>query len=543
MAKQPKFIFITGGVLSGVGKGITAAALGTVLKSRGFKINIQKLDPYLNVDAGTLNPGEHGEVFVTDDGAETDLDIGHYERFLDRNLDSKSSLMAGYIFNKVLSQEREGKYLGKTIQIIPHIVNEIQEHVIIAAKGFDIHIAEVGGTVGDYEGLHFMEALRQMRRIVGHDNVLYAHVPFLPYLETSGEVKTKPAQNSVRDLRELGISPDLIFPRSDHRIDEALIQKLSLYCDVEPEAIIPMVTAKTIYEVPLVLEKYKVADLVLEKFGLKSKKPDLKEWSSLYETITKTKPKVRIGLVAKYLANKDTYLSVNEALSSAGWSNGVDVEIIWIDAEAVEKDKSDSLLENIDGFVVPGGFGDRGTEGKIKAAKYAREKLIPYLGLCLGMQTGTVEFARNVCNMNNANSTEFNEETPYPVIYIMPDQKNIKNKGGTMRLGAYPCVIKKGTKVYDLYKDFDYGKPHKDGLLVSERHRHRYEFNMKYRKELEKCGLVIAGTSPEGVLVEMTELKNHPFFIATQAHPEFKSRPSRPHPLFKGFVKACIKKS
>jgi len=541
LANKTKYIFITGGVLSGVGKGIVASSLGAVLISRGYKVNIQKCDPYLNVDAGTLNPGEHGEVFVTDDGAETDLDLGHYERFLDRSLDKHSSLMAGYVFDKVLTQEREGKYLGKTIQIIPHITSEIQKSIMEAGKNFDIHIVEIGGTVGDYEGLHFMEAIRQMKRIAGPENVLYGHVPFLPYLETSCEVKTKPAQNSVRDLKELGIAPDVIFPRSDYDITKPLVDKLSLYCDVVPEAIIPMVTAKSIYEIPLIIEKYNGTDFILSKLGLKSGKKDLRIWKNLNKQIHKKKKSVRIGMVAKYLQNKDTYLSVTEALKAAGWGNGVDVEIVWVDAEKVEGKNDVNILSKLDGILVPGGFGFRGIEGKINAAKYARENNISYLGLCLGMQVASIEFARNVCGLKDANSTEFNEKTKNPVIYIMEEQKSVKQKGGTMRLGSYPCLVAPSTKVFDIYKKDKFTKKDKKGLLVSERHRHRYEFNMKYKLQMEDMGFVVSGTSPNEKLAEMIEIKGHKFFVATQAHPELKSRPTRPHPLFDHFIKSILK--
>lgn len=538
-----KYIFVTGGVLSGVGKGITSASLGTVLKAKGFKVNIQKCDPYLNMDAGTLNPGEHGEVFVTDDGAETDLDIGHYERFLGRNLTGSSSLMAGYIFNKVLSAEREGKYLGKTVQIIPHIISEIQNNIIETGKGFDIHIVEIGGTVGDYEGLHFMEAIRQMKRLVGQENVLYVHVVFLPFLETTNEVKTKPAQNSVSDLKKLGITPDIIAARSDHPITCSLIEKISLYCDVEPEAIIPLTTAKSIYEVPLIIERYKGSSLVMKKMGLKAKKVDLKDWRELNKKIYKKKATVKIGLVAKYLTNKDTYMSVTEALKSACWAEDRDLEIFWINSEELENDKSSKILEEVNGILVPGGFGNRGIEGKIKAAKYARENKVPYLGLCLGMQIATIEFSRHACSLKDANSTEFNSRACYPVIYIMPGQRGIKKKGGTMRLGVYPCLLKKGSISYEAYSSSKIGESKNGGLLVYERHRHRYEFNMKYRDVLEKNGFKITGISPDGKLVEIIEVENHPFFVGVQFHPEFKSRPSKPHPLFQRFIKAAIEKS
>jgi CTP synthase len=449
--------------------------------------------------------------------------------------------MAGYVFDKVLTQERDGKYLGKTIQIIPHITSEIQHNILEAGKNFDIHIVEIGGTVGDYEGLHFMEAIRQMKRIAGPENVLYGHVPFLPYLETSCEVKTKPAQNSVRDLKELGIAPDVIFPRSDYEITKPLIEKLSLYCDVPQQAIIPMVTAKSIYEVPLTIEKYKGTDFILNKLGLKLGKKDLKIWQKLNDKIHKKKKSVKVGMVAKYLQNKDTYLSVTESLKAAAWNNDVDVEIIWIDAEKVEGKNGETLLKEVDGILVPGGFGSRGIEGKIKAAKFARENNIPYLGLCLGMQIASIEFARNVCNFKDANSTEFNEKTKNPVIYIMENQKSIKRKGGTMRLGAYPCFISSGTKVFDIYRKDKFTKKSKNGILVSERHRHRYEFNMKYKKQMEDNGFLISGTSPNGELAEMIEIKDHKFFVATQAHPELKSRPTRPHPLFNYFLRAIVK--
>ncbi len=527
---KTKYIFVTGGVLSGLGKGITASSIGKILSARGFKVNLQKCDPYLNMDAGTLNPGEHGEVFVTEDGAETDLDIGHYERFLGRNLTGSSSLMAGYVFNNVLTREREGAYLGKSVQIIPHIVSEIQNLIMAAGKRFDVHIVEIGGTVGDYEGLHFMEAIRQMKRIVGGDNVLYVHVVFLPYLATSGEVKTKPAQNSVRDLKELGIIPDVICARSDYKITLPLIDKLSLYCGVEPQAIFPLKTASTIYEVPLILEGYKAGDLISKKLGLPKRKPKLEEWANLILEIKKKKDKkIKIALVAKYLSNQDTYISVIEALKAAFWANEVAGEIRWIDSEKIETKGADLLL-GFEGIVVPGGFGQRGIEGKIKAVQYARENKVPFLGLCLGMQVATIEFARNVAGLWGANSTEFNPRTKYPVIYIMPNQRGIKKKGGTMRLGAYPCHISKDSLSYQAYRR----------RKIFERHRHRYEFNMKYKNILERYGFRITGISPDRRLAEIIEVSPHPFFVGVQFHPEFKSRPNNPHPLFDAFVKACL---
>jgi CTP synthase len=528
---KTKYIFITGGVLSGLGKGITAASVGNVLQARGLKVNLQKCDPYLNMDAGTLNPGEHGEVFVTEDGAETDMDLGHYERFLDRNLDLKSSLMAGFVFNNVLSAERKGEYLGRTIQILPHIVNEIQRLISEAGKGYDVHIVEIGGTVGDYEGLHFMEALRQFKRKIGSENILYLHVVFLPYLSTTGEVKTKPAQNSVITLRELGIQPDVIACRSDHPITFDLIHKISLYCDVEPQAIIPLPTAKTIYEVPLMFENYKAGDYIVKKLGLPKRKPNLRQWKNLVAKIKNKKKKITIGLVGKYLTNLDTYASIIEAVKVACWNSDLEGEICWIDSEKLEKRGDFSVLDKLKGVIVPGGFGERGIEGKILACKYARENKIPYLGLCLGMQTAVIEFARNVCGLTSANSTEFNPKTKYPVIYIMPGQRNIKQKGGTMRLGAYPCILDKDSLSYKAY----------DQEKISERHRHRYEFNNKYKNMFEKAGVRIAGVSPDKKLVEIIEIADHPFFLAVQFHPEFKSRPLEPHPLFREFIKACIK--
>lgn len=530
-----KYIFITGGVLSGLGKGITCASVGNILQACSLKVNLQKCDPYLNMDAGTLNPGEHGEVFVTEDGAETDMDLGHYERFLDRNLNSKSSLMAGFVFNNVLSAERKGEYLGKTIQIIPHIVNEIQRLIIEAGRGYDVHIVEIGGTVGDYEGLHFMEAIRQIKRKIGPENILYLHVVFLPYLSTTGEVKTKPAQNSVITLRELGIQPDVIACRSDHKITSKLIDKISLYCDVEPQAIIPLQTAKSIYEIPLIFEKYKAGDYIISKLGLSKKKVNLKKWQSLVNKIKKIrrkKKKIKIALVAKYLTNKDTYASVTEAIKSASWYHNLKPEIIWVDSETLEKKKNLEIFNQVDGIIVPGGFGERGVEGKIKAIQFARENNIPYLGLCLGMQTAVIEFTRNVCGMSGASSTEFNPKTKYPVIYTMPGQRNVNKKGGTMRLGAYPCILSKDSLSYKAYGQ----------EKISERHRHRYEFNNKYKEIFEKAGMRIAGVSPDKKLVEIIEIADHPFFVAVQFHPEFKSRPLTPHPLFLEFIKACIQR-
>ncbi len=531
MAKniRTKYIFITGGVLSGLGKGITSASIGNILKARGFSINLQKCDPYLNVDAGTLNPGEHGEVFVTDDGAETDMDVGHYERFIDTNLTSKSSLMSGYVYHNILSAERKGEYLGKTVQIIPHVIREIQRLIINAAQGHDIHIVEIGGTVGDYEALHFLEAIRQIKRRVGPENVLYGHLVFLPYLATSDELKTKPAQNSIRDLRELGIHPDIILCRSDHSINQSLIEKISVFCDVDIAAIVPLPTARSVYEVPLMLEAYGTGDYIVKKLKLPKRRMALGDWVNFTEKIKQPKKKVTIGLVAKYLTNKDTYMSITEALKIAAWHKDYELEIEWIDSEKIEKSSKFSA-DGLDGILIPGGFGNRGIEGKIIAARFARENKIPYLGICLGMQVMVIEFARKILGFNNANSTEFDSETEHPVIDIMADQKNIQDKGGTMRLGAYPCILSKDSQCYNIYR----------AVKISERHRHRFEFNNKYREIFAKYRLRIAGISPDKRLVEIVEVCDHPFMVGVQFHPEFKSRPLTSHPLFDSFIEACL---
>jgi len=533
LAKNTKYIFVTGGVLSGLGKGIMAASLGHILKSRGFSVNMQKCDPYLNCDAGTLNPGEHGEVFVTDDGAETDLDLGHYERFLDQPLTQKSSLMSGKVYLSVLECERNGGYLGKTVQVIPHITNKIQEMIIEAGKGFDIHIVEIGGTIGDYEALHFLEAIRQMKRRVGHENVCYVHLVFLPYLETSKEVKTKPAQSSIRDLRSLGIHPDVIGCRSDKPLDKDNLAKIALFADVDEEAVVPLPTIKTVYEVPINLEKGGIGDIVTRMLGL-GKKASHNGWDKLLakiERIEKTENEVKIGIVGKYLQNEDTYKSVTESLRAAGWSNEVNVSWDWVNAEDIEK-KGTDMLAKYDGILVPGGFGNRGTEGKITAVRYARKNNIPYLGLCLGMQIATIEFARNVAKIKGATSEEFNPKAQNKVIHTMKEQIRILKDGkmgGSMRLGAYPCVLTPGSLAKKLYKK----------TKISERHRHRYEFNNAFRKRFENAGLVCSGVSPDNKLVEIVEIPTHKFFLASQFHPEFKSRPDRAHPMFDGFIKAC----
>jgi CTP synthase len=518
---------VTGGVLSGLGKGITAASLGTILKARGFSVNIQKCDPYLNTDAGTMNPAEHGEVFVTKDGAETDLDLGHYERFLDEELTSSSSLMNGRIYAKVIADERAGRYLGKTVQIIPHVTNEIVNRIFEAGVGFDFHLVEIGGTVGDIESLAFLEAIRQFRRRIGANNTLYVHVVYLPYLEASHELKTKPAQNSVRDLREAGIHPDVIVARAERPISDNIIRKLSLFCDVDEPGIVPMPTVKSVYEVPLLLEAAGIGDYVTNNLGAPKRKADLASWERLIKLVKHPDHHtIKIGVVAKYMDNEDTYMCVFEALKAAGWANRVRPEICWVNAEEIEAGDL-TLLEGYDGLVVPGGFGSRGVEGKIAAGEFAIKHNVPYLGLCLGLQTAVIATARRA-GIKDANTTEIDPATPNPVIDIMADQKDITAKGGTMRLGNYTCDI-----APDSIAAKAYGKKR-----IQERHRHRYEVNNKYREQLEAAGLRLVGLSPDKKLVEIIEFKDHPYFVASQFHPEFKSRPNRPHPLFDGFIKA-----
>lgn len=533
MGKQTKYIFVTGGVLSGLGKGIFGASIGNILKSRGFSVNMQKCDPYLNVDAGTLNPGEHGEVFVTDDGAETDLDLGHYERFVDTDMTKLSSVMTGRIYTDVLEDERKGKYLGKTVQVIPHITGKIQENIINASKGFDIHIVEIGGTVGDYEGVHFIEAIRQMRRKVGRENVLYAHLVYLPYLDTSKELKTKPAQSSVRDLLSLGIHAQIIGCRADYVMELDHLHKIAMFSDVDDEAVVPLPTIGSVYQVPRNLEKAGLGDYICKKLELPIRKPMTNGLEKYLMDLEAAKGVIQIGLVAKYMSNEDTYKSVNEALQSAAVNNGKLVKIVWVDAEKIEKDGT-KILKDLDGIVIPGGFGNRGTEGKIMAAQYARENNVPYLGLCLGMQIATIEFARNVIGWPDANSEEFTPKGKCNVIHIMPEQKAIMDKdnyGATMRLGAYPCNLDTESKSYMLYGE----------KKISERHRHRFEFNNDHREEFTKQGMIFAGLSPDHHLVEIVEIPEHKFYIGVQFHPEFKSRPGRPHPLFDGFVKSIVK--
>ncbi len=526
-----KYIFVTGGVLSGLGKGISAASIGAILKARGFNVNIQKCDPYFNVDAGTLNPAEHGEVFVTKDGAEADLDLGHYERFLDIELTQKSSTMSGKIIRQVIEDERAGKYLGKTVQVIPHVTDAMQQTIIDAARSFDIHIVEVGGTVGDYESTAFIEAIRQIKNKVGPKNVLYVQVVYLPYLEASQEIKSKPAQNAVRDLREAGINPDILVARADHIVPAGVVKKLSLFTDVPVEAVIPMPTADSVYQVPLLLEQLGIGDLITKRFHLKNQKPNLKQWLVLNDLLAKkySKP-VQIGIVAKYLDHQDTYMSVIEALKSACWHNKCSLSYQWIDAESLNDSNAKATLGKLDGVIVPGGFGPRGIEGKISAAKYCLKNNVPYLGLCLGLQVAAIAAAR-LSGLKDANSTEFDPKTKNPVIDLMESQKQVITKGGTMRLGNYECCLAKKSLAYKIYKE----------EVILERHRHRYEFNPEYTDCLKEQGVNIVGTNPASGLAEVLESGKNRFFVASQFHPEFKSRPSKPHPLFYAFVKAAIK--
>ncbi|MBA3757610.1 CTP synthase [Candidatus Saccharibacteria bacterium] len=528
---QTKYIFVTGGVLSGVGKGISAASIGTILKARGLSVNIQKCDPYLNVDAGTLNPAEHGECFVTRDGAETDLDLGHYERFLDIELTQASSLMSGRVLQQVIEGERNGKYLGKTVQIIPHVTNKIQEAIATTGKGFDVHIVEIGGTVGDYESLSFIEAIRELAMKVGQEKCLFVHVVYLTYLGSSGEFKTKPAQNAVRELRGLGIVPDVLVARSEVKPPRSVLPKLSMFSGIEPEAIVLLPNAPTIYQVPLTLEKAKIADVIIRRLGLRAQKADMAQWQRFVKSaLTRYRKTVRIGVIAKYVDNQDTYMSVFEALRAAAWSCEVNVDIVWVNAEGVEKDKRNlQILNTLDGIIVPGGFGSRGIEGKVIAAIYALNNKKPYLGLCLGLQVSLIAAARRA-GLKKANSTEFDVNTPEPVVSTMAEQVGKENTGGTMRLGDYECLLTSGSKARKTYGE----------AAVTERHRHRYEANNSYRGVYEKWGIRASGVSPDGNLVEMVEAIGHPYFLTTQAHPELRSRPNRPHPLFVGLIKAAM---
>jgi CTP synthase len=523
-----KYIFVTGGVVSSVGKGITVASIGTILKSRQITVSAQKLDPYINVDPGTMSPYQHGEVFVTRDGAETDLDLGNYERFIDVNLTAESSVTTGQIYSTVIAKERRGDFLGGTIQVVPHVTTEIKERFqrLAQKSKAEVVIIEVGGTVGDIEGQPFLEAARQMRNDVGRDNVLYVHVTLLPHLNSTQEVKTKPTQHSVNELRRIGIQPDIIVCRSDYPISQEIRSKISLFCDVERKAVIPLPTVSTIYEVPVVLEEEGLGQLIVDKLGLNPRQPDLSQWQELVNLIKIPREPVNIALVGKYVELKDAYFSVREALHHATLYHKRDLELTWVPSESLEANGGDSVLGSAQGILVPGGFGIRGIEGMIKVATYARENRIPYLGLCLGMQVMVIEFTRYVLGSTEPNSTEFNASTPYPVIDLLPDQKGKVAKGGTMRLGDYPCKLVDGSHAAIAYRE----------SLVYERHRHRYEFNNQFRAQLEKAGMVFSGLSPDGRLVEVCELADHPWMVSCQFHPEFGSRPSRPHPLFRDFI-------
>jgi CTP synthase len=528
-----KYIFVTGGVVSSVGKGITVASIGRILKSRGLRVSVMKLDPYINVDPGTMSPYQHGEVFVTDDGAETDLDVGHYERFIDENMTRAANVTTGQIYANVIARERHGDFLGGTIQVVPHITNEIKSRIAAVARqsGADVVLVEVGGTVGDIEGLPFFEAIRQMRRDAGRENVLYIHLTYLPYIGATHELKTKPTQHSVKELRSIGINPHVILCRADYPVDAGTLAKIAMFCDVDQDAVIEMPTLSSIYEVPLILEDAALGDYIVKRLQLGGSAPDLGEWRSLVERIHATKTAVTVAICGKYTELHDAYLSVAEALKHAALFQSADVDIRWVNTETLEEQGVDAFLSDVDGIVVPGGFGDRGIAGKIMAAQYAREHNIPYLGLCYGMQMAVVELARHVAHLPGAHTTEIDPRTPHPVIDIMADQRDIADIGGTMRLGLYACKLTPGTRAAAAY----------GAEQVNERHRHRFEFNNAYRERLEQAGLVISGLSPDGRLVEIIELRDHPWFVASQFHPELKSRPTNPHPLFRDFVGAALR--
>ncbi|MGD0152791.1 MAG: CTP synthase [Thermacetogeniaceae bacterium] len=528
-----KYIFVTGGVVSSLGKGIAAASLGRLLKSRGCKVSMQKFDPYINVDPGTMSPYQHGEVFVTDDGAETDLDLGHYERFIDKNLTRTSNVTAGLVYWSVIKKERRGDFLGGTVQVIPHITNEIKELIqrIALEEKPDVVITEIGGTVGDIESLPFLEAIRQFKSEIGRENVLYIHVTIVPYLRAAGELKTKPTQHSVKELRSIGIQPDIIICRTERPLSKDLKDKIALFCDIEKNAVIECVDADSIYEVPLMLEAQGYADIAVQRLGLTCGRPELKEWEEMVAICHHPKQQVRVAVVGKYIELRDAYKSINEALYHGGIAHQAAVKIDWVDAEVLEEGDASAILGQVNGILVPGGFGYRGIDGKVKAINYAREHQVPFFGICLGMQCAVIEFARTVCGLTGANSTEFDPETPYPVIDLLPEQRGIQDLGGTMRLGLYPCILQPGSQASRAY----------EAETVDERHRHRYEFNNIFRQQVLDQGLQITGTSPDGRLVEIVELPEHPWFLACQFHPEFKSRPNRPHPLFKAFVGAALK--
>lgn len=523
-----KYVFVTGGVVSGLGKGITAASLGRLLKDRGYKVFMQKFDPYLNIDPGTLNPVEHGEVFVTEDGLETDLDLGHYERFIDEYLTSESNITTGKVYDAILTKERRGDYGGKTVQVIPHVTNEIKSRFHVSEDKDEVVIIEIGGTVGDIESSPFLESIRQFRYDVGVENTCLIHVCLVPFLRASLEVKTKPVQQSVKSLQALGLWPDIIVCRTEIPLEDKTKEKIGLFCNVKPKNVLNNTDVEYLYEAPMMLEKEGLADAVVETLHLENNTPDHSDWLRMLERLRNSKGYVKVALVGKYVALHDAYLSVVEALSHAGIENDIKVKIKWVDSERLEKEKAEDIFADVSGIIVPGGFGNRGIEGKIEAIRYARENNIPFLGLCLGMQLSLVEFARHVLGYADANSKEFDEHTACPIIHLLDGQHEITDIGGTLRLGAYRCILKDGSLAHDLYGEHE----------IIERHRHRYEVNNEYREELESHGMSLSGLSPDGIIVEMAEIPSHRFFIATQAHPEFKSRPNRAHPLFKGFVKA-----
>ena len=527
-----KYVFVTGGVVSGLGKGITAASLGRLLKARGYKVTMQKFDPYINIDPGTMNPIQHGEVFVTDDGAETDLDLGHYERFIDESLTKNSNVTTGKIYWSVLQKERRGDFGGGTVQVIPHITNEIKNRFYrnFTTDETQIAIIEVGGTVGDIESQPFLEAIRQFQHEIGHDNAILIHVTLIPYIKASGELKTKPTQASVKDLQGMGIQPDIIVCRYEHTLDQGLKDKIALFCNVPNNHVLQNLDVEYLYEAPLAMEKEELAKVACDCLKLDCPEPDLDDWKEMVDSLRHPDKEVNIALVGKYTQLHDAYISVVEALKHGGIASRATVNLQWVDSELLNEENVDEVLANAQGIIVPGGFGDRGVEGMITAAKYARTRQIPYLGICLGMQVSIIEFARNVCGMHDAHSIELDPNTTHPVISLMPDQNGVEDIGGTLRLGSYPCVLDKTSKAYALYGD----------EMIAERHRHRYEVNNDYRNALVENGMKLCGLSPDGRIVEMIELSDHPWFLATQAHPELKSRPNRPHPLFKGFVEASI---
>lgn len=527
-----KYIFVTGGVVSSLGKGIVAASVGRVLKNRGLKVTLQKFDPYLNVDPGTMSPYQHGEVFVTEDGAETDLDLGHYERFIDVNLGQYSNVTAGRVYSSIIEKERRGDYLGGTVQVIPHVTNEIKSRVLLAGKSSDadVVITEIGGTTGDIESLPFLEAIRQIRSDLGRENVCYIHCTLLPYIKAAGEMKTKPTQQSVKELRGLGIQPDIIVVRNELALTDELRAKISLFCDIPKQNVIESRDVSNLYELPVNLKAQKIDDIVLKHFGLSAPEADMTEWLALVDRVDNLKENVKIALVGKYVELHDAYISVVESLKHAGYKHNSKITIDWIQSEDVTEENVNDYLKDADGILVPGGFGDRGVEGKITAIKYARENKVPFFGICLGMQLAAVEFARNVCGLTGAHSSELDPNTPYPIINLLPDQEDVVEMGGTLRLGSYPCTLAEGSVAHKEYGEIN----------ITERHRHRYEFNNFYRERLTDKGLVLSGVSPDGRLVEIVELPEHPWFVAGQFHPEFKSRPEKAHPLFAGFIRASL---